>query len=135
MVSAFLTPDLMLLLYNGSPASFLLVPSQDGGPIADLAAYDQIDFSVFTGTRTRPGTKILPITYTGLGPNYITVENYTPPGSLVVFPSIRVTLPGTAVTKELIPPGQYYAELWLTPPVAERIFTNWAILNFEPTTA
>lgn len=128
-----LTPDLLVTTYRGSPISFLAVPTQGGLPISNLASYSQIDFSLWSGTRDAPGTKVLSVKYTGTAPNYITVVDVTNPSVPIGSKGIQVTVPGAASLA--LAAGQYFAELWLTPPGGEKQFTSWAVWNHEPTTA
>lgn len=133
MHDPFLAPELVITTYKGSPVSLVIVPTQDGAAIANLAGYDQIDFSVFAGTRDAPGAKVLDVRFTGAPPLYITVIVVNDPNVPVNSPGIQVAIPGTVMLA--LAPGQYFAELWLTPPGGEPQFTSYAIWLHLPTTA
>jgi hypothetical protein len=120
------TPVLVVTSYKGSPLALTITPKRDGAAIDDLAAYDQIEWSWFTGSRESPGAKALTVKMTGIAPNYITVV------SVGGFPSLIIDIPGTATNA--VAPGQYYAELLLTPPGGEATLTAWATIQHQPTT-
>lgn len=133
MHDPFLAPELVITTYKGSPVSLVFVPTQGGASIDDLDSYDQIDFSVFAGSRDAPGVKVLDVRFTGLAPLYIAVITVNDPNVPPNSKAIQVSIPGSVMLA--LAPGQYFAELWLTPPGGEEAFTNYAIWLHMPTTA
>lgn len=124
---------LYVTTYKGSPINFLVVPLADGDPIADLATYDQIDWSWWTGTPEAPGTKALDVRKTGAAPLYLTVEDVTHPAVPVGSKGVRINIP-QAISLG-VAAGAYYAELWITPPAGEKQLVAVAFFNHLPTTA
>jgi len=126
-LDAYLAPDLVLVSYLGSPAVFTLTPTAGGLPIDDLGSYDEVTFSLWSGSRESPGEEALSVTLAGPPPNYITVG--TDPDS---NPCLVFEIPGTAMGN--LEPGAYYSELWVTPPGGEPTFMGWAEWHHETST-
>jgi hypothetical protein len=126
-IAAYLTPELHITSYRGSPIRFSITPTQDGDYITDLASYDQIQFDLWSGTREVPGEVALSLRYTGVAPLYITVTE-----PVVNQPAITIDVPGDV--SGALDAGQYFAELWLTPAGDDPTFTGWATWDHQPTT-
>lgn len=126
MADPYLTPDLVITTYKGSPIDFTVTPTAAGEAVADLSDYDQISWHWYSGSRDRPGTKVLSVKYTGADPNYITVV------TVDSKPSARINIPGSITNG--IAAGIYFAELWITPPGGEATITGWAEIKHELTT-
>ena len=126
MPDPYLSPDLVLTTYRGSQIVFTVTPLAGGQPISNLATYAQISWSWFSGSRDRPGVKVLDVRFTGLTPLYITVVTVNSQ------PAIQVLIP--AAISAGVAPGLYYAELWMTPPGADPVMTGWAEIKHEQTT-
>lgn len=122
---------LVIQTYQGSRIFFVLVPTAGDLPISDLATYTQISFSVYAGSQDSPGAVVLPLTYEGAGPNYITVVDVSDPSVPDGSKGIQIDVPASA--SKVFVPGQYFAELWLTPPGGDPIFTGLALWNHSPT--
>ena len=121
-VSAFLNPDPVIVTYRGSPIQFTLTLTENGVTITNLASYSQIDFHVRSGSREEPGPIVLNLKLTGSAPLYLSVNGSN---------QLVVNVPVSASTA--LAAGQYYAELWVTPPAAERKFVGWVLWNHEQT--
>ena len=130
-VTAYLTPDLVIYTYRGSPIKFTIQPLLGGVAIADLPSYDQIEFSLWTGTREAPGTKQLTIKFKGVAPNYISVVDVD--AGVGVSYAAQIDIPDTVSLA--LPVASYFAELWITPPGGKATFTGFAYWHHLPTTA